>query len=141
MMTLEDDIGVVTRRGRNSMITHVNCVVLYVHDQQKSLDFYLNQLGWEVRTDEVMSDGGRWIDVAPPSARTRVALVPAPPGYTFPRTPSAHCTLSTDDVRATFRELDGRGAPVTAPVVDAWSTYITVTDPDGHTFVIGENND
>jgi catechol 2,3-dioxygenase-like lactoylglutathione lyase family enzyme len=123
------------------MITHVNCVVLYVRDQQRSLDFYLNTLGWEVRTDEVMADGKRWIDVAPPSARTRVALVQAPPDHAFPSEPSAHCTLSTDDVRATFRELDARGAPVTAPVVDSWSAYITITDPDGHTFVISENED
>jgi len=123
------------------MISHVNCVVLYVRHQQRSLEFYVDTLGWELRTDAWMSDGTRWVDVAPPRARTRIALIAPSDGYVFPPTAAAPCTLTTEDAQATFHDLKGRGVEVTEPVVESWATYLTVTDPDGYIFVVGENHD
>lgn len=123
------------------MISHVNCVILYVRDQQRSLDFYVDALGWELRTDAVMSDGSRWIDVAPPRARTRVALIAPRDDYAFPPSAAAPCTLTTEDAEVTFHDLKGRGVEVTEPVVESWATYLTLTDPDGYIYVIGENHD
>src|SRR5262245_31787771 len=99
------------------MISHVNCVVLYVRDQQRSLDFYVDALRWELRTDAVMADGSRWIDVAPRGARTRVALIEPRHEYVFPASAPAPCTLTTEDAMATFHDLKGRGVEVSEPVV------------------------
>jgi predicted enzyme related to lactoylglutathione lyase len=123
------------------MISHINCVILYVRDQVRSLDFYVDALGWEKRTDARMPDGSRWIDVAPPRARTRVALLTPPDGYVFPPTAAAPCTLTTEDADATFHDLKGRGVEVTEPIVEEWATYLTVTDPDRYVYVVGENRD
>ena len=123
------------------MISHVNCANLYVRDQLCSLAFYVDTLGWEKRTDAIMSDGTRWLDVAPPRARTRVALIVPQYGYVFPPTAAAPCTLTTEDAGATFHNLKGRGVEVTEPVVELWATYLTITDPDGYIYVVGENQD
>jgi lactoylglutathione lyase len=123
------------------MISHVNCMILYVRDQQRSLAFYTDTLGWEKRTDAIMSDGTRWLDVAPPRARTRVALIVPQDGYVFPPMAAAPCTLTTEDAEATFHDLKGRGVEVTEPVVEQWATYLTITDPDGYIYVVGENHD
>ncbi|SHN05317.1 VOC family protein [Cryptosporangium aurantiacum] len=123
------------------MISHVNCVVLYVRNQQRSIEFYVDALGWELRTDALMSDGTRWVDVAPPRARTRIALIEPQDGYVFPPTAAAPCTLTTEDAQSTFHDLKGRGVEVTEPVVESWATYLTLTDPDGYIYVVGENHD
>lgn len=50
---------------------------------------------------------------------------------------SADVTLTTDDVHELYAALCDKGIDVTEPVTEPWSTYVKVTDPDGHTFVVG----
>ena len=58
------------------MIKRVATVSVYVNDEDKALDFYVNKLGFDKREDQPMDDQGhRWIEVAPPGAETRVVLV------------------------------------------------------------------
>jgi catechol 2,3-dioxygenase-like lactoylglutathione lyase family enzyme len=121
------------------VITGVGTVVLYVSDQQRSVDFYVGKLGWEKVTDGEMWPGARWIEVAPAGAETRVALLLPDPGFEGAKVGGpAPATLVADDVRATYEQLKSQGVAVTEPVEEPWSTYIKVTDPDGHEFVVGQ---
>jgi catechol 2,3-dioxygenase-like lactoylglutathione lyase family enzyme len=45
-----------------SRLTHISIPVL---DQDSALDFYVNKLGLEVRTDHRMDNGVRWLIVGP----------------------------------------------------------------------------
>jgi predicted enzyme related to lactoylglutathione lyase len=119
------------------VITKVNTVVLYVADQQRSLDFYVGKLGFEKHTDAEMAPGRRWIEVVPPGAQTTVTLFPAEPDYRRPEGLS-WLTFSCDDAQATYEQLRERGVEVSEPVTEPWSTYLQITDPDGYTFVVGE---
>jgi catechol 2,3-dioxygenase-like lactoylglutathione lyase family enzyme len=47
------------------MITKLSHATLYVLDQEKAYDFYVNKLGFEVRTDAKMGDNFRWLTVGP----------------------------------------------------------------------------
>ncbi|MBM0236997.1 VOC family protein [Micromonospora sp. ATA32] len=47
------------------MISKLNIVPLYVTDQERSREFYVDKLGFEVRTDAEMAPGQRWLEVAP----------------------------------------------------------------------------
>jgi lactoylglutathione lyase len=115
----------------DSMITHVSVAVMYVSDQDASLDFYVNKLGFEKQIDEEMWPGARWVQIAPPKGQTSVVLSDA---AAFDKKPGegAYLTFACDDVEATVTELRERGVTVTDPVEEPWGTYIKATDPDGH---------
>jgi lactoylglutathione lyase len=122
------------------MITNLNTVSLYVADQQRARDFYVDVLGFEVTTDAAMGEMGRWIEVAPRGARTAFVLADA---AGFQKTDligkSADVTLSCSDVHALYNDLNAKGVPVTAPESQDWGTFIRVTDPDGHEFLISQS--
>lgn len=48
------------------MITRFSHATLFVTDQEKAYDFYVNKLGFKVNTDAVMENGYRWLTVTPP---------------------------------------------------------------------------
>ena len=49
-----------------TMITKLSHVSLFVLDQDKAYDFYVNKLGFKVHTDAKMDNGYRWLTVCPP---------------------------------------------------------------------------
>ncbi|MDF6753449.1 VOC family protein, partial [Escherichia coli] len=48
------------------MITRFSHATLFVTDQEKAYDFYVNKLGFKVHTDAKMENGYRWLTVTPP---------------------------------------------------------------------------
>jgi catechol 2,3-dioxygenase-like lactoylglutathione lyase family enzyme len=119
------------------MITKVNTVSLYVADQERSRVFYVDVLGFEVRTDAPMGEKGRWLEVAPQGAETAFVIADAAGFEKQDRVgSSADVTLTCDDVFALHKTLTAKGAEVTEPEKQEWGTFMRVTDPDGHTFVV-----
>jgi lactoylglutathione lyase len=114
------------------VITHLNTVTVYVSDQQRSLDFYVDKLGFEKRADRDMGPAGRWIEVCPVGAATGLVLVR---GDAFDKQDrvgsSADLVFDTDDVYAAHKTLAGCGVEISEPHVQAWGTSFQVTDPDG----------
>ena len=122
------------------MITHLNTVTVYVGDQQRSVDFYVDKLGFEKRADRDMGPAGRWVEVCPPGAETGLVLVP---GAAFERQDrvgsSADLVFESDDVYAAHKALAARGVDVTEPDVQAWGTSFQVADPDGLVVLIKQS--
>src|SRR5215472_14007294 len=102
-------------------LTHVN---VWVNDQDEALDFYTNKLGLELRMDVTAPEMGgfRWLSVGRPGQED-VALallrVPGPPVFDdetkakleelVAKGAAGGIFFSTDDCRATFEDLNGRG--------------------------------
>jgi catechol 2,3-dioxygenase-like lactoylglutathione lyase family enzyme len=121
------------------VITNLNTVSLYVRDQERAKQFYVDTLGFDLTTDADMGGMGRWIEVAPKGARTAFVLADAAAFGKQDRTgSSADVTLRCSDVRALHAELAGKGVAVTEPETQAWGTFITVTDPDGHELLVSQ---
>lgn len=99
-------------------ITKVATVLVPVADQDRAIDFYVNTLGFEKRTDVPYGNGDRWVEVAPAGAVTTVALVPPMQGAPE-RTGPAPTTASfyTDDVDADYEHLKSQGVDVDAQVM------------------------
>jgi catechol 2,3-dioxygenase-like lactoylglutathione lyase family enzyme len=133
-------------------INEVGTVFVPVTDQERSLDFYVQKLGFEKRVDFVYSGGIRWIEVAPPGAVNSISLVG--PGEGQPGGGSeAYCAFLTKDIEAAHETLGARGVDVDVEIARAGtdrpgliSTDATVPDPvpsqfffrdpDGNRFLI-----
>jgi catechol 2,3-dioxygenase-like lactoylglutathione lyase family enzyme len=114
-------------------ITQVATVGIHVTDQQKAIEFYVGELGFEVRRDIPFGDG-RWIEVAPPGATTTIALVPegVPAGI----------RLTTRDADADHVDLRARGVDVDPQVLwmgPAVPPMFALRDPDGNSLILVES--
>jgi catechol 2,3-dioxygenase-like lactoylglutathione lyase family enzyme len=57
-----------------TLITHVNTVTVYVDDQDSSLEFWTDKVGFVARKSEPMGPDARWIEVGPEDAQTCLVL-------------------------------------------------------------------
>jgi predicted enzyme related to lactoylglutathione lyase len=128
------------------MITHIGSTSVFVTDQDRAVDFYVNKLGFEKRSDQPMGpDAPRWIEVAPPGAQTSLVIyrpTEAMPGASTYEMALAQigkfCSFifEVDDMEATHAELSARGVEFPdRPAQQFWGWWATVKDPDGN--VIG----
>jgi hypothetical protein len=81
-----------------------------VAEQECARQFYVGKLGFEVRRDLPMGDGGRWIQVAPRGATTSIALVVA--GAGSPLGLKTGITFTTSDAEADRADLLALGVDV-----------------------------
>jgi catechol 2,3-dioxygenase-like lactoylglutathione lyase family enzyme len=61
-------------------VNKINTIVIPVSDQDREIEFYVEKLGFEKRTDVPFGNGYRWVEVAPGDAATTIALAPPPEG-------------------------------------------------------------
>src|SRR5271166_6047570 len=94
-----------------NQILRIHCVKVFVHDQEQSLRFYVDQLGFRLVTDTLLQSGERWLAVAPPDGDTVVALVAPKPDSKLSQLIGrpTDVVFITDDVIARYREWSGRG--------------------------------
>src|SRR3954447_13795003 len=108
----------------------ISTAQMWVYDQEESLAFYTEKLGWEVRSDVTLPEMGdfRWLTVAPPEQKDfEVVLmaIPGPPVFeeetaamvreVVARGVAASIFLSTDDCQASYEELKARGVEFVDP--------------------------
>src|SRR5438270_5662669 len=92
------------RVDRQDPYLRVLCINIFVRDQDRSLRFYVDQLGFGLVMDESYESAGRWVAVAPPDGSTVLALVtPKRNSEEYKLIGrSKHAVLVTDDVMAKF---------------------------------------
>src|SRR4029077_1666208 len=89
----------------------LHCVNIFVRDQDRSLRFYLNQLGFHLAFDAKLQSGDRWVAVAPPNGEAILVLVvPKPDSREYKLIGRAtQISFVTEDVTAKFKEWSARG--------------------------------
>jgi catechol 2,3-dioxygenase-like lactoylglutathione lyase family enzyme len=117
-----------------TQISSVGTVGIPVTDQARSLEFYLEKLGFETRLDAPFGEGQRWIEVAPPGSATTIALAQARDG--FPAGVDTGLRLSTQDAAADHAALRGRGVDVDPELIPYPVPMFTFRDPDGNRLYI-----
>ncbi len=64
-----------TEPGQGGPYLRIFKSTVFVRDHDRSLDFYVGQLGFSVVADAQIEFGGRWVAVAPPDGSSILALV------------------------------------------------------------------
>jgi len=130
--------------GRDPYL-RVLCVNVFVRDQDRSLRFYLDQLGFNLVVDENYESGGRWLAVAPPDGNTVLALIaPKRKSEEYKLIGrSKHTVLVTENVAAKFDEWGKRGVRFHhPPQTTLWGGIFTrFDDLDGNCFSLVGRDD
>jgi lactoylglutathione lyase len=126
------------------MITSLHTASIFVTDQDRAVDFYVNKCGFEKRLDMPMGPDSRWIEVTPPGAKTAVLLykpTPQMPGAdSYEQALGmigkfSNILFNTDDLNRTYEELRAKGVNFpTPPEQQPWGWWAVMADPDGNSF-------
>ncbi len=121
------------------MITHLKFVGVPTSDQQRSMRFFTDKLGFEVSTDQPFNARQRWIELRIAHSTTRVVLF-TPDGQEDRIGTHFNGAFACDDVQATWRQLKSRGVEfVTEPQKQPWGEFAIFKDPDGNRFVLSSS--
>ncbi|MEV6864847.1 VOC family protein [Streptosporangium subroseum] len=102
------------------MITNISLVTVYCLDQDKARDFYVENLGFEPRSDVTMGGEFRWVTIGHPS-QPEIEVTLATPGPPLDAEAAAFVRrqlekgemgglgLRVDDCRKTYEELNAKG--------------------------------
>jgi catechol 2,3-dioxygenase-like lactoylglutathione lyase family enzyme len=125
-------------------------IVVPVSDVDRAKAFYLDQMGFGLEVDSSNGPDFRIVQLTPPGSACSIAIGtgigPMAPGTLH----GLH--LCVDDIEAARAELVGRGAEVSQPFhfgatgqtdgLDperrSYSTFMTLNDPDGNTWLVQE---
>jgi catechol 2,3-dioxygenase-like lactoylglutathione lyase family enzyme len=146
----------MTHAATATGITEIGAVFVPVADQDRSLEFFVDELGFEKRADFAYGGQRRWIEVAPPGAANTIALVPPSEGASAGGD-VARCAFATADIEADHATLRARGVDVDTEIArpgtpraglvsnavsveDPVPAQFFVRDPDGNRFLIVQPN-
>ena len=120
-------------------IIEIGLVIIPSTDQDRSIDFYVKNLGFEKRTDVAFGDSYRWVEVYPPKGTTGIAL--APPRREDPVGIQTGISLTTNNIDEAHAELRASGVDVDPEVSrmgDPVPPMFWFRDPDGNTLLIAQ---
>jgi catechol 2,3-dioxygenase-like lactoylglutathione lyase family enzyme len=113
---------IVLPERRHTMITRMSHVTLFVNNQDEAKNFYVNKLGFEVRTDQTMDGGFRWLTVGPKTQKDlEIILMEPKAGPMFDEESAQAIRLllkkgvlgagafEVDNCQTTYQELKSKG--------------------------------
>ena len=119
-------------------------VTIYVRDLDRSIRFYVDQLGFNLLFDSVVA-GGRFVVVGPPDGSAMVCLAPAQPGSEeYPAIGrTAPLVFLTENVAARYEEWRARGVHFQQPPhKPVWGgLFASLEDLDGNSLKLVESDD
>lgn len=135
------------------MITRLSHITIYVSDQNKAYDVYVNKLGCKVSTDITMDGGFRWLTVTPPQqpGLEIVLAEPNPPmfdetGAAQVRTLLANNAMgggvwATDNCQKSYERLKAKGIEfLKAPTQEFYGIEALFRDGCGNWFSLTEHS-
>jgi catechol 2,3-dioxygenase-like lactoylglutathione lyase family enzyme len=130
---------------------------IYVIDQQESLEFYRDTLGFEVRTDMPMNDAGdlRWVTLSPKGQPDlEIILAPITQGPMFDAETAEGMqalvkrgalgvgVFETDDIHGDYERLGERGVEFLSPPTEQfYGMEAVVKDNSGNWFSLTQRKD
>jgi catechol 2,3-dioxygenase-like lactoylglutathione lyase family enzyme len=119
-------------------INQVGRVCVVTSDTDRSLEFYVDTLGFEKVVDVPMGPGMRWVEVSVSGTPTTIAIAPPPEGKEGTGTETG-IILDTSDVHADHAALKAAGVDVDDEVTDYGDPVppmFWIRDPDGNSLIV-----
>ena len=126
---------------------------IYVLNQQSAFDFYVNKLGFEVKTDVPMGPNMRWLTVTPKGQNLEIILMPVVEGMLFNKQSAKTMSdliqkgtlgfgvIKCKDVYATYEELKSKGVVFKKePRQSPFGIEAVLCDDSGNWFSLQQNN-
>jgi lactoylglutathione lyase len=121
-------------------LTQIGRVIIPSPDQDASIAFYTEKLGFTVAADVAYGEGYRWVELAPPGGGANIAL--GPPMGSFQPPHNTGIAVSTKDARADYDELKANGVEVDDELMGGDGPVplmFGLRDPDGNNLMIVES--
>jgi catechol 2,3-dioxygenase-like lactoylglutathione lyase family enzyme len=127
---------------------------IYVLDQERAYDFYVNKLGFKVHTDAPMGNDMRWLTVCPPEQpELEITLFLVNEGGMFPKEAVktmreliqsgtfGAAVFTCKDLLATYEELKAKGVVFKKPPTKEFYGFEALfIDDSGNWFSLSENS-
>jgi catechol 2,3-dioxygenase-like lactoylglutathione lyase family enzyme len=115
------------------MFSKIMYVTVFVSDQDKALDFYTNNFGFQKRADYSGPDG-RFLTIALQDQGFEVMLWLGTAGAAKASRGVGTLFLESDDLRKDFADLQARGVKFLEPEPEVYpfGMRVTALDPDGN---------
>lgn len=125
------------------MFSKIGTVSIWVEDQDRAKDFYVNKLGMELQDDQPLMPGEtrRWLSVRPQGAETELILYKPGddwPDYKHMVGKPQPITLLVANIQKVYEDLTAKGVQITKPDVQPWGTFSTLTDSEGNSLLVTE---
>jgi lactoylglutathione lyase len=121
------------------VITGIASTSIFVKDQQESLNFWVDKVGFEVICDLLLESNFRWVEIAPRSSDSSMNLYPKSLISKKDLKPMPVIVFRTNDIRSTFNNLKARGVTFSRnPLKSILGIHAMFKDVDGNEFLILE---
>ena len=118
------------------MIKAIKFVSVPVTDQDRSLKFFTEKLGFAVATDQPFDGKQRWIELRIPGAQTPLVLF-TPDGHEDRVGGFTNLSFLADDIDTTYKQLKDKGVEFAQELKkEDWGTSAILKDPDGNMYVL-----
>ena len=126
------------------MFKGISVVVVPVKNRKKAIEFYKKKLGLKVTTDAADMN---WVEFTVPKSKgSTIALIQPDPKWgkkTYEDTikfigENTGIILSTDDIKATYRELKEKGVKISKPKKQEWGWWAEFEDQDGNEYGLSQ---
>lgn len=121
------------------VITGIASTSVFVKDQQESLTFWVEKVGFEVICDLELESNFRWVEIAPRSSNSSTNLYPKSLISSKDLKPMPVIVFKTNDVHRTFNNLKAKGVTFSRnPLKSILGIHAMFKDIDGNEFLILE---
>jgi catechol 2,3-dioxygenase-like lactoylglutathione lyase family enzyme len=120
------------------LINRIQVTTVFVSDQDKAKDFYVNKLGFQLKFEQQMGPNFRWLEVIPGSGETSIALTLPFPGMESTVGRPTGMLLDTSDIQTAYDTLKASGVNFSEPPTpQPWGAIqAQFSDPDGNGFTL-----
>ncbi|MCY3718743.1 MAG: VOC family protein [Anaerolineaceae bacterium] len=127
------------------MIKIVGTASVFVADQQRAKEFYVDKLGMELRLEAPLFPGSdlKWIEVAPVGAETSINLYKTDHAdgdwghYAGTIGKAQAITIQASELDNLAADLRGKGVTILQePQKEPWGHWMSIQDSEGNTLII-----